>query len=82
MTKEYTGIIVKNAISDLTNIGADNIAAGDKLADDLALDSLDRVELTMNLENELDVSIEDDDAYEWTTVQSVIDYAFEKVSDK
>jgi len=49
-----------------------------KFADDLGADSLDTVELIMELENEFDIQIPDEDAEKISTVQQAIDYIAKK----
>lgn len=46
----------------------------DRLAEDLSADSLDAVELTMNLEDDFGIEIPDEQADRLKTVQQVIDY--------
>jgi acyl carrier protein len=43
-------------------------------AADLGADSLDTVELVMEMEEEFDVKIQDDEAEQLKTVQSVVDF--------
>lgn len=42
--------------------------------DDLGMDSLDHVELVMAFENEFGITIEDEDAEQFTSVQAVVAY--------
>jgi len=42
------------------------------LSGDLDLDSLDIVELTMDVEKEFDIRISDTDMEEWVTIQDVL----------
>jgi acyl carrier protein len=46
----------------------------DAAFDDLGLDSLDRVNLTMALEEAFDVHISDQEAEKLTTLQDLVDY--------
>ncbi len=48
--------------------------------DDLGADSLDTVELVMELEKEFDVSIPDEDAEKIVTVGAAIDYLTAKIA--
>ena len=63
-----------------TKLGAEeaDIKLGSRFVDDLGADSLDTVELIMELEKEFDVSIPDEDAAEITTVGAAIDYLTKK----
>lgn len=45
-----------------------------RIAEDLGADSLDAVELTMNLEDDFGIEIPDEQADRLKTVQQVIDY--------
>lgn len=47
---------------------------------DLDLDSLDMVELIMELEDEFDIEISDEDAEKFNTVDQVVIYITEKLS--
>ena len=49
-----------------------------RLVQDLNLDSLDAVEIVIDLEHEFDIHVEDDDIMRMKTVQDVIDYVKEK----
>ena len=45
----------------------------DKLEDDLGADSLDNVELVMSVEEEFDIEISDEQAYDVSTVKDLVD---------
>jgi len=45
-----------------------------RLDEDLALDSLDQVELMFSVEEEFDLEITNEDAEAWTTVADVVAY--------
>lgn len=49
-----------------------------RLMEDLNLDSIDAVEIVIDLEHEFDIHVEDDDILRMKTVQDVIDYVKEK----
>ena len=55
-------------------ISEDEIESSASFIDDLGADSLDTVELIMQLEEEFGIEIPDDDAEKITTVQAAIDY--------
>ena len=49
-----------------------------RLVEDLNLDSIDAVEIVIDLEHEFDIHVEYDDIMRMKTVQDVIDYVKEK----
>lgn len=57
-----------------TYTGRARIMGTDRLTEDLGLDSLDRVELAMDVEETFDIAINDDDSEGWTTVGSIVAY--------
>ncbi|NTW55039.1 MAG: acyl carrier protein [Chlorobaculum sp.] len=73
---------IKDKVYDIIvskmGVGKDQIKMESKFADDLGADSLDTVELIMELENEFDVKIPDEDAEKIGTVQQAIDYIVNK----
>lgn len=50
------------------------VTSNSNLRDDLGLDELDYLELTMELEDAFGIRIEDATAENWTTVQDIIDF--------
>lgn len=70
---------VKKVISE--RLGTDEAAIKNEahFIDDLGADSLDLVELVMDFEGEFDITIEDEEAEQITTVQSAIDNVTAKV---
>ena len=69
---------VKGILAEQLMLGADVITLSDKLGDDLDADSIDAVEIVMQLEEAFDIEIPDDDIYRFKTVKDVIDYITEK----
>ncbi len=65
---------VKEVIMDKLGVEESKITAEASFVDDLGADSLDTVELVMQLEEEFGLEIPDEDAENLTTVQSVVDY--------
>lgn len=59
-----------------------NIKPESKLVEDLDLDSLDRVELCMSLEDEFAIQIPDEEAEKASTVQDVINLVGQLVAAK
>lgn len=57
---------------------------GDQLKDDLRFDSLDMIEISMNIEKEFSISITDaemdDPMWDTATVQELIDFVKEKMN--
>jgi len=65
---------VKEIIIDKLGVEEEKIASEASFVDDLGADSLDTVELIMQLEEEFGIEIPDDDAEKITTVQLAVDY--------
>lgn len=65
---------VKQILSEQLGIKEDSIYGYSSLVEDIGADSLDLVELVMQLEDEFDMEIPDEEAEKFDTVQSVIDY--------
>lgn len=64
---------VKKVIAERLSVDEGEIKNESSFIDDLGADSLDLVELVMDLETEFDITIEDDQAEKITSVQSAID---------
>ncbi len=65
---------VKEVIIDKLGVEEDKIDNEASFVDDLGADSLDTVELIMELEEEFSLEIPDEDAENLTNVGSVVDY--------
>lgn len=65
---------VKNIIARELQVEERKLLPNTRFIEDLGADSLDRVELVMDLEEAFDIEIPDGDAQKFTTVQRVIDY--------
>ena len=65
---------VKEVIIDKLGIEDSKIESGSSFVDDLGADSLDTVELIMQLEEEFGIEIPDEDAEKITNVQPAVDY--------
>ena len=72
---------VKNLVITQLGVDAGKVNGDSSFIDDLGADSLDTVELVMAFEEEFDMEISDDDAQKMRTVNDVIDYLKDKVSD-
>jgi acyl carrier protein len=69
---ENTFEIVKRIITNLFKIDNEDILLKSALRDDLLIDSLDIVELIMNIEMEFDISIPDN--VDFHSVIDIVDY--------
>ncbi|MEE2877024.1 MAG: acyl carrier protein [Candidatus Neomarinimicrobiota bacterium] len=65
---------VKEVIMDKLGADEDKITAEASFVDDLGADSLDTVELIMQLEEEFGMEIPDEEAEKLTTVGSAVNY--------
>lgn len=65
---------VKKVVIKQLSVREEQVSNSASFVDDLGADSLDQVELVMELENEFDCDIPDEDAEKITTVQQAIDY--------
>lgn len=65
---------VQKILSEQLNVDEDKITSNSKILDDLGADSLDIVELVMNLEEAFTIEIADEDAGKIQTVKDIVDY--------
>ncbi|MBP3038308.1 acyl carrier protein [Bacillaceae bacterium Marseille-Q3522] len=65
---------VKQIIVDRLGVEDTKVTLDSSFKDDLGADSLDVVELVMELEDEFDMEISDDDAEKIATVGDAVDY--------
>lgn len=65
---------VKEILVEELDVEEENIKLGSKIKDDLGADSLDLFELISKIEDELDVTIEEDDYSKLVTVKDIVDY--------
>ena len=62
---------IKAIIED--NVGVQfDMVRGEHLYNDLGFDSLDHLEIIMCMELEYDISINDDDAFAWQTIDDIV----------
>ncbi|GEN86533.1 acyl carrier protein [Oceanobacillus sp. FSL W8-0428] len=65
---------VKSIIADRLDVDEEKVVLEASFKDDLEADSLDVVELVMELEDEFDIEIADEDAEKINTVGDAVDY--------
>lgn len=65
---------IKKIVADRLDVEEGKIKPETSFKDDLEADSLDVVELVMELEDEFDLEISDEDAEKIATVGDVLDY--------
>ncbi|RUM66196.1 MAG: acyl carrier protein [Sulfurospirillum sp.] len=65
---------VKEVVAEQLNVNADEIKEESKFVEDLGADSLDVVELIMELEEKFDIEIPDSEAENIATVGDAIKY--------
>lgn len=63
---------VKEVLMEAINVGEDMIKMEANLKDDLGIDSLAAVELSLELETEFDVRIEDEELAKLVTVADIV----------
>jgi acyl carrier protein len=73
---------VKEIIMERLGVSEEKITPEASFINDLGADSLDTVELMMELEEAFGVSIEDDEAEKIQTVKNAVDYLEGKLADK
>ena len=70
---------VRKIISEKLGVEEEKVVEEAKLIDDLGADSLDLVDLIMDLENEFGVKVDDSDIEKISTVGEVVDYIAKKL---
>ena len=70
---------VKDVIIEKLHVSESDVRWDANFIDDLGADSLDIIEITMQIENELGVSISDEDAQNIATIKDLVDYIANKM---
>ncbi|MDX9692200.1 MAG: acyl carrier protein [Acholeplasmataceae bacterium] len=65
---------VKEMIVEELNVPAEKITMQSRLAEDLGADSIDAVELIMNIEDEFEIQVSDEQAQNIKTVGDLVKY--------
>lgn len=65
---------IKEILADQLHIDAEKITMESDIVKDLGADSLDVIELLMNLESEFDITVEDDQQQALKTVGDIVNY--------
>lgn len=65
---------VINIVVEQLGVNAEEVSLSSSFVDDLGADSLDTVELVMQLEEEFDTTISDDQAEQMSTIQGAVDF--------
>ena len=74
MSEEEIFQKLKTIVVDQLGVNEENVTMEATFVDDLAADSLDIVELIMNIEEEFDLEIPDSDAEKIVTIGDVVKY--------
>lgn len=82
MNREDIMAQVVAVVVDKLNVSAQEVLSTAHFANNLGADSLDQVELVMELEKKFNVFIKDDEATNLQTVGSVVDYLEEALAQR
>ena len=78
MTRDEILAKVRDILVDQLGVEADSVKLEASFQDDLNADSLDLVELIMELEDQFTIKISDEEAQAITTVGSAVDFIAER----
>jgi acyl carrier protein len=73
---------VKKIIVEEINCAPEKVTPEASLKDDLGADSIDAVQIVMDLEDKFSISIDEDDATKILTVKDIVDYVTDLVKNK
>jgi len=72
---------VINLISEQLNVKLDEIKDSSELVGDLGADSLDAVEIVMEVEEAFEIEISDEDADKFKTVGDIVNYITRRIGE-
>jgi acyl carrier protein len=81
MDRERIEKAVIEIVAEIANERAEQLKMETHFVNDLQLDSLDLMELTMKLEEEFELSVPDEDGEKLRTIGEVVDYVDEKLKE-
>jgi len=73
---------VKQAVVDALGVDEEEVTPDARIVNDLGADSLDVVQLALQLEDEFGLEIPDEDAHGLATVQAVVDYITRRCEER
>ena len=73
---------IKKIIVDELGVSEDKVTLEARLSEDLAIDSIDAVEIVMYIEEEWDISVSDEEAFALKTVGDLVKYVEGLVESK
>lgn len=80
LTKDQVCERVKHVLAQQLNLGLDDLLPAAAIVRDLGADSLDVMEIVLNLEEEFAISVPDEDIQSLVTVQDVVDYIHRRLN--
>ena len=69
---ESIQLIIKSLVAGIS-LGGRVVGGGSRLVEDLYIDSMDLVELVLEVNNAFGVELSEDEVGEWRTVQNIFD---------
>ena len=79
VSKEEIFARVQKMLAEAKDLDPSTISLSSAVKEDLGADSLDVVEMVLDLEDELGIEIPDSDVFHLTTVEKIVDYIYGKL---
>ena len=79
ISKEQIEDIVKEVISSQKGVKKESLSDDMDLQTDVNLDSLDIVEIIMDLEDKFNIQFKEDETFRFNTISQIIDYVERKI---